>query len=228
MTASLSKFASYKYLIEYIHLNIYSKIPTIFEGLCFDFSQDSGTTYLAGADKYLYRCSRSHNEQHLSSLKAHIGPITKIKYSPFVNNVFLTCSVDWTTKIWSTSTQEEMKSHFTFNSVKSKATINDVCWSQLSSTVFALASSDGKLEVWDISESTHDPVVIHDFSVDDSVDKLELTSILFGIQDDILVTGDSVGNVTVFNSSKLTRETNASNSSEVQKNRLVNLLNARL
>ncbi len=196
--------------------------------MCFDFSRDSGTTYLAGADKYLYRCSRSHNEQHLSSLEAHIGPITKIRYSPFVNNVFLTCSVDWTAKLWSTSTQEDMKNHFTFNCVNSKATINDICWSQRSSTIFALASSDGKLEVWDLSESAHDPVVLHDFSADNSVDSLELTSVLFSIQDDILVTGDSVGNITIFNSSKLTRETNASNSTEVQKNRLINLLSTRL
>ena len=70
-------------------------------GMCFDFPNGDGTTYLAGTeDGIVHRCSVSYNEQYLDNYFGHSGPIYRIRFSPFHSKVFVTCSADWTIKLW--------------------------------------------------------------------------------------------------------------------------------
>ena len=70
-------------------------------GMCFDFPSGDGTTYLAGTeDGIVHRCSVSYNEQYLDNYFGHSGPIYRIRFSPFHPKVFVTCSADWTIKLW--------------------------------------------------------------------------------------------------------------------------------
>ena len=85
-------------------------------GLCFDFHPKDSNNYLVGTeDGYIHRCSSSYNEQYLDSYGGHTGPIYKVKWSPFLNHVFLSCSADWTVRLWN---QEEEQDIFKFQNGK--------------------------------------------------------------------------------------------------------------
>ena len=70
-------------------------------GLCFDFHSKESNTYIVGTeDGFIHRCSSSYNEQYLESYSGHSGPVYKVKWSPYLSNIFLSCSADWTIRLW--------------------------------------------------------------------------------------------------------------------------------
>ena len=40
------------------------------------------------------------NYQYLESYYGHMGPIYKVRCNPFWSDIFLTCSSDWSCKLW--------------------------------------------------------------------------------------------------------------------------------
>ena len=102
-------------------------------GMCFDFSNRDPSIYVTGTeDGMLHKCSVSYSEQYLESYFGHSGPVHQVKWSPFVSNVFLSASADWTVKLWS---EESENSVLTFQSGNEQ--VSDVCWSPTNGTVFA-------------------------------------------------------------------------------------------
>jgi len=129
-------------------------------GLCFDFPLGDNQNYLAGTeDGIIHRCSCSYNEQYLDSYFGHTGPVYKIRASPFSSDVFLSCSADWTVKLWNQN--ESDAPVLTFRSVDLYSVVHDISWSPGSSTVFGSVTGDGRIEIWDLSVSTLDPVITH-------------------------------------------------------------------
>ena len=58
-------------------------------------------SYLVGTEEgQIHRCSCSYNEQYLDSYHGHTGPVNRISWSPFCSEVFLSCSGDWTMRLW--------------------------------------------------------------------------------------------------------------------------------
>jgi hypothetical protein len=51
-------------------------------------------------DGNIHKCSCSYNEQYLASYLGHSGPVNKVKYSKFQTDMFLSCSADWTIRLW--------------------------------------------------------------------------------------------------------------------------------
>ncbi|XP_055885708.1 dynein axonemal intermediate chain 4-like isoform X3 [Biomphalaria glabrata] len=157
-------------------------------GMCFDFHTKDSNIYLAGTeDGYVHRCSCSHNEQYLESYQGHTGPVYSIQWSPFAPDIFLTCSADWTIKLWH---QDKTKHVLSFHS--STKAVNDICWSPWSSTVFACVN-EAAVEVWDLAQSTLDPVYN---LVPTSCAKQ--TTLSFSKNSQCLMVGDSEGQVTVY------------------------------
>ncbi len=62
-----------------------------------------------------------------------------VKYSPFVPNIFLSASADWTLKLWHDECVQPIMSFDLNNS------IGDVAWSPYSSTTFAAVTAEGKV-----------------------------------------------------------------------------------
>jgi len=57
--------------------------------------------YLVATDEgTVHRCSKSYAESYLDSYFGHSGPIYKVRCNPFVSDLFLTCSADWSCKLW--------------------------------------------------------------------------------------------------------------------------------
>jgi dynein intermediate chain 4, axonemal len=156
--------------------------------LCFDFNQKDSNIYLVGTeDGQIHKCSSSYNEQYLSTYSNHTGPVNKVKWSPFLSNVFLSCSSDWTVRLWNQDSEEEV---FKFQS--GKDTINDIAWSTQHSTYFASVSASGRLEIWDLGFSALDPAINH------VVLDRQLTAVQFGSVSPTVLTGDDYGAVTVY------------------------------
>jgi WD40 repeat protein len=108
-------------------------------------------SYLVGTeDGQIHKCSCSYNEQYLNTYASHTGPVNRVKWSPFVSSVFMSCSTDWTARLWHQDSEEEI---FKFQSGRDN--IPDIAWSPHSSTCFGMVSSDGRLEIWDLSVSVY-------------------------------------------------------------------------
>ena len=76
-------------------------------GLGFDFPpNENGMNYFAVTeDCTIHKCSVSYSERYIESYYGHTGPTYKIRCNPFWDTIelpiFLTCSYDWTVRVWS-------------------------------------------------------------------------------------------------------------------------------
>jgi WD40 repeat protein len=59
--------------------------------------------YAGTEDGHIHKCSTSYSEQYLESYSGHIGPVYALQWSPFAPNLFLSCSGDWTIRMWQVS-----------------------------------------------------------------------------------------------------------------------------
>jgi len=76
-------------------------------GLSIDFpanSEQNMNYFTATEDCTIHQCSMSYAEQYLETYTGHMGPIYKLRCNPFFHKddcpIFLTCSYDWTVKVW--------------------------------------------------------------------------------------------------------------------------------
>ena len=166
-------------------------------GLCLDFPLGDSSVYFAGTeDGHIHRCSCSYNEQYLDTFSGHAGPVYKVKCSPFHPDAFLSCSADWTVKLWSSKKTEHV---LDFHSVDLSEVVNDIAWCPTASTVFASVTGDGRVEVWDLDYSHIDPKLFYRPSKAEAIlGVTPLTSVLFSDNAPVLATGDANGKVEIF------------------------------
>ncbi len=113
-------------------------------GLCFDFFANDNAQYCLGTeDGLVHQCSVSYNEQVLETYYGHTAPVYQLRCSPFLADAFISCSADWTVKVWN---QRNPKPMLSFQSGFDYVT--DVAWSPFNATVFSTVSRDGRVEVW--------------------------------------------------------------------------------
>jgi WD40 repeat protein len=136
-------------------------------GLSFDFCPDDPTTYVVGTEEgSVHKCSVSYSEQYLETYQPHHGPVYRVSCSPHWPQVFLTCSADWSISLYHLNVRD--KPIFSMRATEdSHFAINDICWCQDNSTVFAAVTQNGMLQIWDMSVSCLDPVVCYNTSQDD-------------------------------------------------------------
>ncbi|XP_077981202.1 dynein axonemal intermediate chain 4-like [Glandiceps talaboti] len=157
-------------------------------GMCFDFNAKDPNIYLAGTEEgHIHKCSCSYNEQYLDSYFGHTGPVYKVQWSPFLPDIFLSCSADWSIRLWS---QDQLQPLINFHS--STKAVMDVCWSPKSATVFGCVN-EGAIEIWDLNVNTLDPIIV---SV--PAPGVQYSSVTFAYNSDCILVGDSEGQVSVF------------------------------
>lgn len=161
-------------------------------GLGLDFPVNVPSVYLAATeDGLIHRCSTSYYEQYLDTYFGHTGPVYKIRCSPFWKEAFLTCSADWTIRLWTVKGGDTCPPH-TCQATDLCGGVNDVYWSPVNSTIFSAAMDDGRVELWDLSIKPHDPLVIH-YPHDSRTPR---TCVRFA-QSPVLVSGDTDGGVDI-------------------------------
>lgn len=168
-------------------------------GFCIDFPRHDPSTYLVGTeDGLVHRCSTSYNEQFLDTYYGHSGPVYRVRCNPFMSHAFLTCSADWTMKLWTTKPPHGHPPEtplLTFQSTDLYDAVNDVVWAPQNSTSFAAAMDDGRIELWDLAEKPLDPIVVHYPQAEKP--QRRRTCVRFSPNSPVLVAGDDQGSVDV-------------------------------
>ncbi|RYG50630.1 WD40 repeat domain-containing protein [archaeon] len=103
-------------------------------------------------DGLLARCSTSYTEQYLEVIQAHAGPVNRCRISPFLPTMLLTCSADWTVKLWaitpgSSAGGTSNPPSVTFSVDDVKDAVTDIAWSPVVSTIFSAVTRDGHVQV---------------------------------------------------------------------------------
>ncbi|XP_033637142.1 WD repeat-containing protein 78-like [Asterias rubens] len=157
-------------------------------GMCFDFNPKDLSIYLAGTEEgHIHKCSCSYNEQYLDTYFGHTGPVYKIEWSPFLPDVFISCSADWSMRLWVQDRQQPV-----LNCFSSTKAVMDVSWSPNSATVFGCVN-EGAVEIWDLSINMLDPIIVNV-----PAPGVKLSCLQFALNSNCILVGDSEGQVSVF------------------------------
>ncbi|XP_061900012.1 dynein axonemal intermediate chain 1-like [Entelurus aequoreus] len=154
-------------------------------GTCMDFHRQMDSLFLVGTEEgKIHKCSRSYSSQYLHTFHAHNMAVDTVKWNPFHPKVFISCSSDWTVKVWDHTVSTPI---FTF---ELNASVGDVSWAPYSSTVFAAVTIEGLVHVFDLSINKYQaicqqPVVARN--------KSKLTHLEFNPVHPIIIVGDNRG-----------------------------------
>jgi dynein intermediate chain 1 len=152
-------------------------------GCCFDFNKKLEDLYLVGTEEgSIHECSKAYRGQYIKSYEGHHMRVHRIRWNPFHRDIFISCSEDWTVKIWDHMSSKCLL-HFDLGNA-----VGDVCWSPFSSTVFAAVTTDGKVHVYDLSQNLREP-----FCAQKVVKRARLTNAAFNVKDFVLIVGDDRG-----------------------------------
>ncbi|XP_032978341.1 dynein axonemal intermediate chain 1 isoform X3 [Rhinolophus ferrumequinum] len=135
----------------------------------------------------VWQCSKSYSSQFLDTYDAHNMAVDAVSWNPYHTKVFMSCSSDWTVKIWDHTIKTPM---FIYDL---NSAVGDVAWAPYSSTVFAAVTTDGKTHIFDLSINKYEaicnqPVV--------AKKKNKITHVQFNPIHPIIIVGDDRGHVT--------------------------------
>jgi dynein intermediate chain 1 len=157
-------------------------------GTCFDFNKQQDQIFLVGTEEgKLHKCSKTYTNQFLETFDSHHMAVYSVAWNTFHPKIFLTCSADWTVKIWDHTCKDPL-----FNYDLGSA-VGDAAWSPYSSTVFAACTADGKVFVFDLNVNKYEPICEQ---VVVTKKKTKLTHIAFNSTYPVLIVGDERGYVT--------------------------------
>ena len=159
-------------------------------GLSFDFPKNDTTIYYVALEECtIHRCRISYKDQYTDNYYGHQGPVYKIRCNPFDPNIMISCSYDWTVKIWNNKHNYPVMNLHT-NELCHQ--INDIEWSNDTSTVFGCVADDGRIEIWNLAKKAIQPIIIED------VGTVPKKSIKFSFGGKVVATGSSDGSIDVF------------------------------
>lgn len=145
--------------------------------------------YFVGSDEgCIYRCSTNYLHQHVDSFLAHNGPVYSMEFSPFCEQLFVTCGADWCIRIW----VEDLTEPLIVLSTE-MACVQSVCWSTTCSTVLA-SIINNQICIWDIRRKIHVPT-----SITVATNGVRLVSMNITANGNQLVAADAEGTVYVYN-----------------------------
>uniref|UniRef100_UPI00358F7B59 dynein axonemal intermediate chain 1-like n=1 Tax=Myxine glutinosa TaxID=7769 RepID=UPI00358F7B59 len=172
-------------------------------GTTIDFHREMADIFLVGTKEgMIYKCSTMYNTQYLESFSAHNMAVEVVRWNYFHPNVFISCSADYSIKIWDHTSRIPL---FVFNLW---VPIVDVVWAPYSSTVFAAATGDGKVLVFDLAVNKYE-ALCQQFVLTHK--KSKLTHLVFSLSWPVIAVGDDRGYVTTFKlSPNLRRQPKAS------------------
>ncbi|CAK4646686.1 unnamed protein product [Aphanomyces euteiches] len=160
-------------------------------GTSIQFAPYDTSVYFVGTeDGHIHKCSVSYNEQYLETYYGHTAAVYGIHMSPFWSELVLSCSADWTVKLWHQAEPQEL---LTFRSVDLAHGVYAIAWCPNHATIFGSVTEDGRVEIWDLEQSVLDPIVTHV-----PKENVPCTAISFAPSSPVLVVGDATGDVTVY------------------------------
>lgn len=80
-------------------------------GLCFDFNPYIKHVFLVGTEEgNIHKCSKSYTGQYLETYKGHSLAVFTVHWNRNHSTTFLSCSADWTIKLWEERTTSAIMS----------------------------------------------------------------------------------------------------------------------
>ncbi|KAM7539800.1 hypothetical protein Aperf_G00000026405 [Anoplocephala perfoliata] len=143
---------------------------------------DNQIFLIATEEGMVHKCSRTDSSEYLSSFKAHSMAVYRLDWNYFHPDIFITCSADWTVKIWH---QERKEPLFVFDL---GAPVGDVVWAPYSSTVFAAVTSDGNAHIYDLNVNKYEPLCLQTVV---QKKRVKLTHVAFNPVKPIIICGDN-------------------------------------
>eukprot|EP00831_Metopus_contortus_P047799 TRINITY_DN3871_c0_g2_i4.p1 TRINITY_DN3871_c0_g2~~TRINITY_DN3871_c0_g2_i4.p1 ORF type:complete len:767 (+),score=141.83 TRINITY_DN3871_c0_g2_i4:212-2302(+) len=152
-------------------------------GMCFSFNKFNDHLFLVGTEEgRIHLCSVDFSGDYLRSYRGHYLAVYAVKWNPYHPDVFLSCSADWTIKLW-TKNRETPLATFELN-----ASVSDVQWAPYSSTIFAAVCANSTLYVYNLNKDKHNSICEQKI-----VKKMQPTHVAFNPFDPILITGEDKG-----------------------------------
>ncbi|XP_055488293.1 dynein, axonemal, intermediate chain 1, paralog 2 [Leucoraja erinacea] len=179
-------------------------------GTSFDFHKKKPNLFLVGTEEgKIHKCSKAYSSEFLATYDAHHMAVDALNWNAFHPDIFISCSSDWTVKIWDHNLKNPM---FTYDL---NSPVGDVAWSPYSSTVFAAVTTSGKVFVYDLNVNKYEPIC-EQAVVNKKRNKL--THIAFNPTYPIIMVGDERGGVIILKlSPNLRKQPKAKKGQEVQK-----------
>ncbi|CAJ1008845.1 putative WD domain, G-beta repeat [Leishmania naiffi] len=153
-------------------------------GMSFDYSPTHDKAVVGTQEGDLLLCTVHHNGQCVERYEGHSMAVYTTRWSPFHPDIFLTCSADWTVKLWMKGSPSPLAVFDLGDAV------GDVAWAPYSSTVFAAVTAGGKVWVFDVAQNKTEPLCAQTV-----VKNAKLTHIVFSEVDPVLLVGDTRGTV---------------------------------
>lgn len=157
-------------------------------GMCFDFNKFDDHKFLVGTEEgKIHLCSKTYAGQYLETFEGHYLAVYSVKWNHFHPRVFMSCSADWTIKLWDI---EITRPIMTFDL---GCAVGDIDWAPYSSTVFSAVTSSGQLYLYDLHQEKH-----HHLCEQSAMKKAKGLHVSFNPIDKIILVGDDRGGVTSF------------------------------
>lgn len=164
------------------------QLQTLGCGTSFDFHKKIDYLFLVGTEEgKIYKCSKCYSSQFLDVFEAHHMAVDSVSWNPYHLKVFISCSSDWTVKIWDHTVKTPM---FIYDL---HSAVGDVAWSPYSSTVFAAVTTDGKAHVFDLSINKYEALCTQ---IVVAKKKNKITHIQFNPVYPVVIVGDERGHIT--------------------------------
>lgn len=174
----------------------------------FDINPNNPTQCLVGTEFGEIYCYNLQQKTELpTEYEGHNMQVYAIHWSPFDPSTFLSCSEDWTVKLWNV---EQTTPIITYDLV---APVGDISWSQFSSTLFQAVTYDNKIHVFDIAVNKNDAAIHHNTNSK----KYSLTKIVCAADAPIIITGNKFGIFDILKIPQLLTKCNEDREEEAKK-----------
>ncbi|XP_030367205.1 dynein intermediate chain 1, axonemal isoform X2 [Strigops habroptila] len=163
------------------------QLKTLGCGTSFDFHKKIDYLFLVGTEEgKIYKCSKCYSSQFLDVFEAHHMAVDSVSWNPYHSKVFISCSSDWTVKIWDHTIKTPM---FVYDL---NSGVGDVAWAPYSSTVFAAVTTDSKAHVFDLSINKYEALCTQ---LVVTKKKNKITHVQFNPVYPVVIIGDQQGHV---------------------------------
>jgi len=155
-------------------------------GTALAFHPTQDRLFLVGTEEGdIHLCSKAYSSKYIGSYKSHSMAIYHVAWNPFHPDIFISCSADWSVKIWKKDLDKPV---FTFDLGNA---VGDVAWAPYSSTVFVAVTTDGIVHLYDLSTNKYQAICKQPI-----VKKSKLTHVSFNTAFPIIAVGDERGGTT--------------------------------
>lgn len=151
-------------------------------GMCMDYSPVHDRLVVGTQEGCVMLCT--YSGQCVERYEGHQMAVYTTRWNAFHPNIFVTCSGDWTVKVWLRSSTKPL---LTFDLGDS---VGDVAWAPYSSTVLAAVTASGKVCIFDLHKNKNEPLCMQTV-----VKNAQLTRVVFSHVDPIVLVGDTRGTV---------------------------------